>query len=113
MLPKGSSIVVIVVLTILVSIHSGYMIGENADSMKEVESELQEVNSNYTETKQQKLTITDSEMDNLSTVDRIAYIVVVKPVYWWGRGVLDMSYQATRATAIWAYEAKQADTGFA
>lgn len=100
---RGTFIFVFAVLIVLVSIHSGYVLGSNADSMKEVESELDEIDSSYQETKEQNLSIQQGDLQDMSKLKKGYYRAVVKPVYWFGRGLIDMSYEALERTAVYSY----------
>ncbi|WLW38199.1 hypothetical protein [Halorubrum spindle-shaped virus-BLv25] len=100
---RGSFLAVFAAILLLFSIHSGYVLGSNADSMKEVESELDDIDSSYQETKEQNLSIQEGDLQDMSKLEKGYYRTVVKPVYWFGRGLIDMSYEALERTAVYSY----------
>lgn len=100
---RGSILAVFAAILLLFSIHSGYVLGTTAENMTEIESELDEIDSSYQETKEQNLSIQDSDLEDMSKLETVYYRAVVKPVYWFGRGLIDMSYEALERTAVYSY----------
>lgn len=100
---RGSILAVFVAILLLFSLHSGYAIGATADNMNEIESELGEIDSEYQETKEQNLSIEESDLEGRSKLETGYYKAVVRPAYQFGHILLDMSENTIRVSAKVSY----------
>lgn len=92
---------------LIFSVQTGYEIGSTVDNRTELNSSLSEIESNYTETQEQNLTVSFSELEKgpnvLRQFERLYYNSVIKPIYWGARGALDMSYVTIKTVARATY----------
>lgn len=100
---RGGILAVFVAILLLFSVHAGYTLGANADDMSEIESELAEVNSEYEETKEQNLSIQESDLEGRSKMEKGYYRGIVRPAYQFGHLLLDLSESTIRVSARVSY----------
>jgi len=93
----------LIFILFLLSLHSGYVIGTHSDNMSEIESELSEVNNTYQETKEDNLSIQETDLEDMSKLETGYYKAVVRPVYEFGQFLLDMSENTIRVSARFSY----------
>ena len=100
---RGAFLAFFAVVMLLFSLHTGYTIAATADNMSEIESELAEVDSEYQETKEQNLSIEQSDLEGMSKIEIGAYKSIVRPAYQFGHILLDMSENTIRVSAKVSY----------
>jgi len=100
---RGGFLAVFAAILLLFSINSGYVMGTTADNMSEIESELAEVDGEYQETKEQNLSIQESDLEGRSKLETGYYKAVVRPAYQFGHILLDMSENTIRVSAKVSY----------
>lgn len=96
---------------LLVSVHSGYAIGTAAENETHLENQLDSVEDNYSETKETNLStepysvaVEDKpENEVVRKIEKGYYRVGVKPVYGFGRYILDVSENTIRVSAKVSY----------
>jgi hypothetical protein len=71
--------------------------------MTEIESELDTLESDYEQTKEENLTIKKSELEDMHKLEKGAYRATVGPLYWFGRSLIDLSYAVIERTAVFSY----------
>lgn len=100
---RGGILAVFVAILLLFSLHAGYTLGSNADNMSEIESELAEIDTEYEETKEQNLSIQESDLEGRSKLETEYYRAVVRPAYQFGHILLDVSENTIRVSARFSY----------
>lgn len=99
---------VLFLLILAASLHSGYMIGSSVENSTELESELHEVEQNYTENRENISTESYSELDGsdnqyVRVLEKQYYRTIVKPMYSFAGFLLDASETVVKGTARATY----------
>lgn len=105
---KGITFGILFVLIVLVGIDAGIAVAHDAENETELERELADIESDFEETKDENLTVSydDHEPpDNivLQELERTYFNTIVKPLHWFGKGLLDVSYLVIETTARLTY----------
>lgn len=101
----------IVLLILVMAVFTGYQVGTAAENKTELDREIQQIQTNYSETAENNLTANYSEYESdyigvvpgVRTVDKALFYGIVKPVYWFGRSFLYGSADVIEGTARFSY----------